>query len=192
MQADSSVLTNRMIRAAKLDSNLYEEVEHDQSATTQALTVVIIVAIASGIGSGIGALLGNQGAGAFLMALIGGIILAIIGWLVWSVIVYFVGTSLFGGSATIGEMLRTVGFAQSPNVLAILSFIPLLGGLIVFAASIWALIALIIGIRQALDFTTGKAVLTAIIGWIVYIIIIAIIGGIIGLAAFGGAALMRM
>ena len=44
------MLVNRMIRAAMLDSRLYEEVEHDRSATSQAMQVVIIVALASGIG----------------------------------------------------------------------------------------------------------------------------------------------
>jgi hypothetical protein len=190
MQMDNALLTNRMIRAAKLESNLYEEVERDQSATAQALTVVIAVAIAQGLGSGIGALMAGRGLGNFVLALIGGIILGIIGWVVWSALVYFVGTSLFGGRATLGEVLRTVGFAYTPNVLAIVSFIPILGGLIAFVASIWALIALIIGIRQALDFSTGKAVITALVAWIVMVIVIGILGGIVGLGALGAGLLM--
>lgn len=145
-----------MIGAARLDVNTYEEVEADQSATGQAALVVAIVAIASAIGS-----LGDGGSG-----IIAGVLTAVVGWLLWAGITYVIGDKLFGGTATWGELLRTLGFAQSPGVLLILGIIPLLGGLVHVAVAIWMLVAGIIAIRQALDFSTGKAILTAIIGWI--------------------------
>jgi hypothetical protein len=150
-------MTDRMKGAAMLDIPTYEEVEADASATTQAAGVVAIVAVCSAIGGW------NAGIGAIL----GGLIGAILGWLVWAGITYVIGDKLFGGTATWGELLRTLGFAQSPGVLYILAFIPLLGGAVRLAVGIWILIAGIIAIRQALDFSTGKAVLTAVIGWVI-------------------------
>ena len=150
-------LTDRMKGAAMLDIPTYEEVEADASATTQAGMVVAIVAVCSAIGGW------NAGLGAIL----GGLIGAILGWLLWAGITYVIGDKLFGGTATWGELLRTLGFAQSPGVLYILAFIPLLGWAVRLAVGIWILIAGIIAIRQALDFSTGKAVLTALIGWVV-------------------------
>ena len=44
-------LVDRMIRAAKLDSHLYEEVEADTGAMGQAMLVVVLSSIAAGIGS---------------------------------------------------------------------------------------------------------------------------------------------
>ncbi len=41
---------NRIIRATKLDSNLYEEVEADKSALGQAMAIVVFSSIAAGIG----------------------------------------------------------------------------------------------------------------------------------------------
>ncbi len=180
MQGDvTASISNRMIRAARLESGLYEEVERDVSATTQALTVVIIVALASGIGSALGLILrGNMGFGAVIVAFVFGIIWAVIFWAIWSFITYWLGTNLFGGTATYGELLRTIGFAQSPSVLAIFTFIPAVGPLIAFIAGIWSLIAGIIAVRQALDFSTGKAIITAIIGWIILMVIFAILGGL--------------
>ena len=52
MSVSSRSLTDRMIRAARLDVALYNEVEADLSATSQALTVVIISSVAAGIGGG--------------------------------------------------------------------------------------------------------------------------------------------
>jgi hypothetical protein len=178
------MLVNRMIRAAMLDPRLYEEVEHDRSATSQAVQVVIIVALASGIGGALWKLLTLSPIDA-VTGLIGGILAAVLGWLVWAFVTYIIGAKIFGGTATYGEMLRTLGFAQSPNVLLIftgvLGAIPLLGGLLRFALLIWVLLAGLIAIRQALDVGTGKAILTAIIGWIVMAIIVGIVASVFGI-----------
>ena len=178
------MLVNRMIRAAMLDPRLYEEVEHDQSATSQAMQVVLIVALASGIGGALWKLLTLSPIDA-VTGLVGGILVAVLGWLAWALVTYIIGAKIFGGTATYGEMLRTLGFAQSPNVLliftGILGGIPLLGGLLRLALLIWVLLAGLIAIRQALDVGTGKAILTAIIGWIVMAIIVGIVASIFGL-----------
>ena len=178
------MLINRMIRAAMLDPRLYEEVEHDRSATSQAMQVVIIVALASGIGGALWKLLTLNPIDA-VTGLIGGILVAVFGWLIWALVTYIIGTGVFGGTASYGEMLRTLGFAQSPNVLLIfmgvLGAIPLIGGLLRFVLLIWVLLAGLIAIRQALDVGTGKAVLTAIIGWLVMAVIVGIIAAVFGI-----------
>ena len=178
------MLVNRMIRAAMLDPRLYEEVEHDQSATSQAMQVVLIVALASGIGSALWKLLTLSPIDA-VTGLVGGILVAVLGWLAWALVTYIIGAKIFGGTATYGEMLRTLGFAQSPNVLliftGILGGIPLLGGLLRLALLIWVLLAGLIAIRQALDVGTGKAIVTAILGWIVMVIIVGIVASIFGI-----------
>jgi len=171
-------LTDRMIRASRLDVALYNEVEADLSATTQALTVVVITAIASGIGAFLGLLLAGR-PGPAVVALVGGIVAQLVGWAVWSWIMYFVGTRLFHGTATWGELLRTLGFAYSPGVLLVLRFIPVLGGLIALVVLIWRLIASFIAIREALDLDTGNTVATVIVGFIAYIVVGAIVTGIL-------------
>ena len=46
-----SQLTDRMMRAARLEPDLYEEVEADKSAMGQAMTVVVLASLAAGIGT---------------------------------------------------------------------------------------------------------------------------------------------
>jgi hypothetical protein len=164
-------LLDRMRAAAMLDVTVYEEVEADTTATSQAAIVVGIVALCAAIG---GARHGAHG-------LIAGPISAYLGWLVWSGITYLIGTKVFKGTATWGELLRTVGFAQTPGLLYIFGIIPLLGGPVKLIVAIWLLVATIIAIRQALDFDTGKAVFTAILGWLCYIILAVAIGIIAGI-----------
>lgn len=170
----SRSMTQRMIGAARLDVATYEEVEHDSSATTQAAIVVSIVAVCAAIGS-----VGEGGGGA-----IAALISALLGWLVWSGVTYLIGDKLLGGTATWGELLRTLGFAQAPGVLYILGIIPILGGVVAFVVWIWLLVAGVIAIRQALDFSTGKAIGTAVLGMLAYVavaVILGILGGVGGM-----------
>jgi hypothetical protein len=126
-----------------------------------------------------------------LVGLVVGVVTALVGWLIWSFITYFIGVKLLKGpqtEATYGQLLRCIGFSDSPLVLAILGFIPFLGGIISFAASLWSLVAMVIAVRQALDFSTGRAIATCIVGFIVLIVISAVVGvltgGLVALTGF--------
>ena len=157
-----SSFANRMVRAAKLDVNLYEEVEADKQAIGQALGVVVLASLAAGIGS-----VGTTGiSGLFL-----GTMAALIGWLIWAFITFYVGTKLLPEPQTqadYGELLRTIGFASSPGVLRILGVVPLLGTIIFVVCGIWMLVAMVIAVRQALDYkSTWRAVGVCFIGWII-------------------------
>ena len=185
---DFGVMINRMIRASMLDVDFYEEVEADTSLTQEALMVVILVSIAGGISAFLGGVIGGSIVGAFV-GLIVLVIIGIINYYIWAYVTYFVGTNLFQGTADVGEMLRTLGYASSPRVLGILGFIPCVGWLIALAGAIWALVAAIVAVRQALDFDdTIHAIITVIIGWVIILIIQFVLFAIFG-AAFGiGAA----
>jgi hypothetical protein len=148
-------IVDRMKGAAMLDVATYEEVEHDEKATGQAAIVVIIVAVCSAIGAV------WRGGPSIIIAPVS----AILGWLLWAAVTYIIGARLLGGTATWGELLRTLGFAQAPGVLMIFGIIPLLGGVVRLIVALWLLVAGVVAIRQALDFSTGKAIATAILGW---------------------------
>ena len=182
---NSRSLVNRMIRAAKLEVNLYEEVEADSTATSQALIAVIVVSLATGIGTGIVGI-ATMGALGFFWGLLTGLAVSLVGWLAWAYIAYILGTTIFKGpktSATWGELLRTIGFAHSPGVLRIFSFVPFVGGIIAFGASIWFLIASVIAVRQALDFSTGRAIGTCIVGWLIYMVLMLLVYLLLGVTA---------
>ncbi len=170
-----SIFQDRMIRAAKLDVNLYEEVEADKSAMGQAMGVVVLSSVAAGVASF--SITGISG-------LVIGTISALIGWYVWAFITYVIGTKLLPEpqtSADHGELLRTIGFSSSPGVIRILGIIPGLYLLVSFVASVWMLVAMIIAVRQALDYnSTLRAVGVCLIGWVVQAIFLALIFSIFG------------
>ena len=167
---------DRVIGAARLDRGTYEEVERDQSATTQAAIIVGVVAIAGAIGG-----VGDGVAGAIV-----GAVIAILGWVISAAFIFLVGTRIIPSKqveADLGQVLRTTGFAQVPGILAVFGAIAVIGPILGFAGAIWGIVTLVIAIQSALEASVGRAIAIAIIA--------AILAGIVGviIAAIFGVAL---
>lgn len=155
-----------MIGAATLRTETYEEVEADNSATLQAMSVVALVALATGIG--------NLGSGS-VIAFVVGIVAALAGWALWAWITYLIGTTILRTpetEANWGQLARTLGYAQSPGILKVFAVIPAIGPVVFAVASVWQLVAMVIAIRQALDYSsTLRAIGVAFIGFIAYAVL---------------------
>lgn len=168
----------RVVRAAKLDPAIYEEVEHDKGAIGQALAVVVLVSLCAGLGSAGGADRGDGQVG-----LVAGAVAALIGWIIWAVTTYVIGTRMLAEPQTqssVAEMMRVTGFAAAPGLIQILSFIPVLGRVIDVGASVWMLAAFVVAVRQALDYTgTFRAVLVCLLGWVLWVLIRLLLGAVL-------------
>ena len=161
----------RMLGAARLSVDTYEDVEKDSSATKQALIVVVLVSIAAGVG----ALLAGEEAG-ILRGLGFGIIRGVVSWAVWALVAMFIGTKILRTEETEanwGQVARCTGFAQTPGLLNVLVF---LSGFITVVAFVWQLIAMVIAVRQSLDY---KSSLRAFFVILIALIPVAIINAII-------------
>ena len=173
-------LKGRIVRAAKLDVNLYEEVEADKNALRQAMTVVVLSSVAAGIGTSLQA--GFDG-------LIFGAIATLIGWYVWAYITYFIGTKFLPEPQTeadLGQLLRTTGFSSAPGLIRVLGIIPGFTGVVFLVASLWMLVAMVIAVRQALDYSgTLRAAGVCVIGWAVQALIIVLFFYLLGEPTMG-------
>ena len=170
----------RVVGAARLDAKVYEEVEADPTAMGQAIAVVAASALAAGVGS-----IGGGATGA-----VAAVVSGIVGWFLWAVVTWLIGTKLLpeaGTRADLGQMLRTIGFSAAPGLLNVLGIVPLLGLLAWVVAAVWQLVAMVVAVRQALDYTsTGRAVLVCVIGWVFYLAVS------IGLAVMMGIGSVMM
>ena len=159
----------RMLRAAQLDAALYEEVEADHSALWQASSVVVLASLAAGIGSRGSGVSGN---------LIIMILATLLGWYIWAYLTYFVGTRLLPGlrtQADWGQLLRTIGFSSAPGVLRVIGVFlpgPSWVGVLFLVVAVWMLVAMVIAVRQALDYeSTTRAVVVCTVGWVIDLVI---------------------
>lgn len=162
-------LLDRMLRAAKLDPHLYEEVEADKDLFGQAVLVVVLASVAAGLGN----IAQGGAAGVLLMT-----VLALVSWLIWAYLTYIIGTKLLptaNTKADYGQLLRTIGFSSAPGTIRVLGIIPGLAGIVFTAANIWMLVAMVIAVRQALDYeSTLRAVGVCLIGWLIQALLLGL------------------
>jgi len=172
---DLQLLWKRIVRAARLDVQLYEEVEADRSALGQASVVVILSSLAAGIG-------GMTATG--FSALIAITVAALLSWYLWAWLTYLIGTRLLPEaqtSADLGELLRTIGFSSSPGLIRVLGVVPALTGAVNLVAGIWMLVAMVIAVRQALDYhSTWRAAGVCLVGWLVQLAVLALVFSLLG------------
>ncbi|CAG0971894.1 hypothetical protein MYXO_01350 [Myxococcaceae bacterium] len=158
----------RLFGALKLDASVYEEVEHDTSALGQAATVVLLAGFAQSV-----AAFGELGAGGALANLAG----SFLGWAIGAGIVWVIGVKIMNCTSDFGELLRTLGFATAPGILGALGVLPWgewgwVLGIAIFALSV---VAAVIAVRQALDVSTGRAIVVCIIANLVPVVLILIL-----------------
>jgi hypothetical protein len=161
--ASTNTFLQRLIGAAALDSAIYEEVEADPAAGLQAAIVVVLSSLAAGVGAR--GFSQNTPANMFMIS-----ILALMAWACWAMLTYEIGGRLLPEPQTavdIGQLMRTIGFAATPGLLRVFGFIPGVAVPAFVISSIWMLLAMVVGVRQALDYTgTGRAVAVCVIGWL--------------------------
>ncbi|MBW1699643.1 MAG: YIP1 family protein [Deltaproteobacteria bacterium] len=166
---------DRIIGAAKLDVKIYEEVEADKNAVGQAMGVVILSSVAAGVG------IIHQGG---IKGILIGTLIALIGWYIWAYLTYFIGTRFLPEPQTRadhGQLLRTIGFSSSPGLIRALGLIPGLTAPIYMLAGIWMLVAMVIAVRQALDYrSTWRALGVCLIGWIIQALVIGMLLSFLG------------
>jgi hypothetical protein len=160
----------RMMRAAILDGTLYEEVEADRGATWQAVGVVGLSSLAAGLGSG-----ASTGPGGVVLWTVA----SLLGWYLWAYLIYVIGTRLLpepNTRADHGELLRTIGFASAPGLIRLLGLLPGLTGVVAVLAQVWMLVAMIVAVRHALDYTSLlRAIGVCVLGWGVVVVLLLVL-----------------
>lgn len=168
-----STFLNRMAGAARLEPQIYEDVEADVTATSQAVAVIVLSSVASAIGL-------MRGSSADPMLFVSYTTVALAAWIAWSTLTYLIGIHLLPSpdtKATVGELLRTTGFATAPGIARILGVVPVLGPAFFVLGSVWMLAAMVIAIRQALDYRhTTRALAVCLVGWLLSLLFVGIIG----------------
>lgn len=171
-----ATFVERIVGAAKISTGTYEEVEADESATTQAVAVVVLSSVAGGIGLG-------EGVGGLIAGAVGGVV----GWLVWSYLTYWIGTKWLaepGTRASAGELLRAIGFATAPGLLRVIGIVPGIRDPVFLVTAIWSLVAVVVAVRQALDFSsTLRAVGVCLLGWLIQAVVFVLIVRLLGAGA---------
>jgi hypothetical protein len=185
---------DRIIKAFTFKTEVYAEVESDTSFTTTAWIIVAVVAFLSALGSLSFDTIGSSLLGAVLSAVI-----AVISFALAAFVINFVGRTVFKAEVSFEELIRTLGLAyvwQAVGLLGILGAISaglqcVVAPALFLGAILW-LISAFIAAKEALDLEWVQTIITVILGWIVYVIVVAVAGMILAAIGIGGAALFGL
>lgn len=162
----------RLIGAVRLDSAIFEDVEHDTSATLQAAGVVIVSSVTTSVAWYFG--MGS------VRLIVHGALQALGAWMVASGVLWIIGTRVLPGRKTeadLGQLLRTLGFAQTPGVFGLLAAVPIIGIFMPFVVAMWVIAATFVAVRQALDYdNTFRAIIVCLIAWLVGVFVVYLTG----------------
>jgi hypothetical protein len=169
----TNTFLQRLIGAAALDTAIYEEVEADETATIQAFAVVIVSSLAAGVGA--------RGFGGHTVANVAFVsTISLLTWAAWALITFEIGVRLMPQPQTrsdVGELLRTIGFASTPGCLRVLGVLPGVTMPVFAVTAIWMLAAMVVAVRQALDYqSTARAVAVCGLGWVLAIAMAIVLG----------------
>ena len=170
----------RVAGALTLDLSVYEEVEADRRATTDAALTVVLASVSAGVG-----LREFGGAAASILPLAA---FALLAWASWALLTFEVGARLLPGARTysdVGELLRTLGFATSPALLLFGAVLPGAAIPVFVLVALWMLAAMVVAVRQALDYDSLlRAVAVCAMAWLLTLSLLAVGGWLFATRVF--------
>ena len=140
---------NIIVRSLKLDKTLYKENKYfGEAGIYFAGLIMILDGVAGAVAANtvIKTAIGMSG------------LTAILTWFIWAILIYVLGVKIFPDKQTkvsFKKVLTAVGFAHAPGLLRFFAVTPELMIPIIFITQFWIFAALIISIRQILNFKSN-------------------------------------
>ncbi len=164
------------------------DVINAESATPQSLlmTFVLPLAIVSAIGPILSGFLfaGVLGLTFFLITAVIVFVSTILGYYISIYIVDSLATS-FGSEKDLNKSAQLVAYSATPSYVAgLLSFIPVVGGLLKFAAWIYSVYIMYLGIEPLKKTPEDKKVIYLLVAFLIMIGVTLVIGAILGAILF--------
>lgn len=167
-----AMFLQRLMGASVLDAATYESIEADRSITGQAMLVVLLSALAAGVGA--------RGFGSPWSQVPAFAAIALLAWAAWALLTYEIGARLLPGRETradVSELLRTIGFSAAPGLLRVIGVVPALTTPVFVLSAVWMLLAMVVAVRQALDYTSiMRALVVCGLGWVLTLAVVVGMG----------------
>jgi len=170
--ASKRSLMDRLLGAALLEAEVYQEVALVPTTRRHIALIVIISAIAAGLGSLGGGIVGFLAAASVGLA----------GWGLYVFVSYWMATERFGvgrSHANWGATWRALGLASSPRVFLIFAFVPEVGLLVGLAVHAWVLITTVFAVRVTLDMEARPAIAASAAGLLPMLLVWALVAALV-------------
>ena len=184
---DPNAILDRVMRLARLDTTVFDEVKDDLNETVPAVAIVAISSLIAGIGVWLWLLIeAPTGAdvdfGSVLVnVLLLGTIFSVVLWAAWVAVTYVVLVQVYKESVDFQTLLRPMGYAAIPLVIMVfllLSGIALAIGVV--AMALWFVFA-IYATQAASNASSDRVVIAALAGFAVYCVVMSFLANQTGM-----------
>ena len=183
---DPNVIVNRIVRLAKLDTTVFDEVRDDARELIPALIVAGIACLLAGLGALLwwsvvpNEVIRDNVGKKFLDTLILGSIFLAAMYGVAALIIYVVMAQMYKVTVDLQALIRTMGYAALPLALCILQFIPLLWPVFALVPLALLFVMMIYAVQSATGAESKQVVTATTIGFAVMVLVLGIISASTG------------
>lgn len=185
---DPNVIMNRIMRLARLDTTVFDEVRDDQRETLPAVLIVVAGCILAFVGvwlwilfekpDGLDIDYGNLFVKVFLM----GTVFTVAMWGVWVAVAYVVLVQFYKEQADLQSLVRTMGYAALPFSLSLVALIPGLHfGVGITALVVWFVLS-IYAVQATTAAASERVVMANIVGFLVFAVVLGLLARSTGMA----------
>jgi hypothetical protein len=154
-----------LLDAVTLNQDFYGHSHHLPAARRYALGIVALAALSHGLGSGLVLLLYQPSLLQLALGTLINTLSVVVGYYLWTYAIWTIDTSVNPPVPPYRELLIPVGFAYTPQILNLLTVIPLFGQPITLALAGWTLLGAIAAVRAGLNLGLARAILLAGVGF---------------------------
>ena len=174
---DPNLILNRLLRLAKLDTTVFDEVRDDANELIPAMIVAGVASLLAGLGATLFWLFNwefepdNVLLNVFIL---GGIFMAAL-YLVWVLIAYVVVVQVYKASADLQSLIRTMGYAAAPLALSLLMFIPVLYPVFAIVPIVLTFVLAIYAVQSVTNADSTQVVMANLAGLAVFVLVLSIV-----------------
>jgi len=174
---DPNAILNRILRLARLDTTVFDEVRDDENELIPALIVAGIASLLAGLGAALfwefnfdrgpdNVWLNNF--------ILGGLFMAAL-YMVWVLIAYVIVVQVFKATADLQSLIRTMGYAAVPLAICVLMFIPVLYPVFAIVPLALLFVMTIYAVQSVTNADSSQVVIANTAGFAVMVLVLSIV-----------------
>jgi hypothetical protein len=174
---DPNAILNRILRLARLDTTVFDEVRDDEKELIPALIVAGIASLLAGLGAALfwefnfdrgpdNVWLNNF--------ILGGLFMAAL-YMVWVLIAYVIVVQVFKATADLQSLIRTMGYAAVPLAICVLMFIPVLYPVFAIVPLALLFVMTIYAVQSVTNADSSQVVIANTAGFAVMVLVLSIV-----------------
>jgi hypothetical protein len=181
-------LGNWLLRLARLDLTVFDDVKDEVAATVPAITVVVVATLLAGLGSWLWWFneVDYKNGEVFLKSLILGGIFQVGLWYLWVYIAAMVLSRGFGSATDMNQMARTMGLAFAPMAISLLVVVSILAVPFGVVAVGLTLVLSNVAISATTTADARQVTIANAMGFLVFAVVLGILSNVSEVGGLGG------